>query len=542
MQNKPDAQLIREYAEDGDESAFREIVVRHTDLIYSSALRQTNCPDLASDVIQGVFTDLARKAPALAKSLDENASLLGWLYRSTRFAALTQMRNDRRRQDRERQAMENLDPAPETALEWERIRPVLDDAMAELSEADRDALLLRFFKNQDFRAVGASLGVSNDTAQKRVSRALDRLRAGFTRRGVTTSALALATALSANAVSLAPAGLTASLATTALASASAATTVTATITKTIAMTTLQKALITAVAATVIGAGIYGAHHVASLRNELEALQQQQATLNSQLDQLRHERDDATNRLATTRRDMEQSGSSEDKKALLKLRAEVVRLRGLAGSPTEVEANALSAKVGKLKQRLEKFPEAKIPELQLLSEEDWLFAAKGKLDTDADYRRALAALRNAAGDKFVGLISPAVNQFAKANNGQFPTDLSQLGSFLNTPMDDSIMQRWEVAPAQTVKNVSVGGDFIITQKAAPVDDLFDSRFVIGVGGYGSTDYLSADAGEALTPVYQAYNAANSGQTFTDPAQLLPYATTPDQQAWIQKLIQRDALGK
>src|SRR5579872_1822900 len=124
MPEKSDVQLLRDYAEHGNEAAFREIVARHADLIYSSALRQATSPDLARDVAQSVFTDLARKAQPLTKSLDENASILGWLFRSTRFAALNQLRDDRRRQTRERQVMEIINPASEPVPEWEHLRPV----------------------------------------------------------------------------------------------------------------------------------------------------------------------------------------------------------------------------------------------------------------------------------------------------------------------------------------------------------------------------------------------------------------------------------
>src|SRR5690349_3679327 len=173
MQEKSDAELLREYAGQANEAAFREIVTRHADLVYASALRQVRSPELARDIAQTVFADLVRKAPALGQILAESASLVGWLYRSTRFAALTQLRDDRRRQARERQAMQNFDTTSETATEWERVGPVLDEAMADLSDEDREALLLRFFKNHDFRAIGVSLGVSDDAAQKRVSRALE---------------------------------------------------------------------------------------------------------------------------------------------------------------------------------------------------------------------------------------------------------------------------------------------------------------------------------------------------------------------------------
>ena len=322
MQEKSDVQLLREYARDGDEAAFREIVVRHTDLIYSSALRQTTSPDLAQDVAQSVFTDLARKAQPLANSLEQKVSLLGWLFRSTRFAALNQLRDERRRRARESQAMEILNPAPETAPEWEPLRSVLDAAMAGLSEPDRDALLLRFFKNQDFRTIGESLGVSEDAAQKRVSRALERLRAEFARQGVTTTALALSTTLPANAVVLAPAGLAATLAAAALTGTTVATTATATAVKTIAMTTLQKALITVTIAGVAGGGIYEARQASQLRNQVRTLQQQQGPLAEQIRQSQSERDAATKRLASILEEIANlKGNS----------AELLRLRGQVGT-------------------------------------------------------------------------------------------------------------------------------------------------------------------------------------------------------------------
>src|SRR6185437_11065436 len=139
MHELSDAKLLRDYAERRDEAAFREIVRRHTNVIYSAALRQVASPDLACDVAQGVFTDLARKARPLAESLAENAPILGWLFRSTRYAALNLMRDDRRRHARERHVMEHFNPASETTPEWDAVQPILDGAMADLSDEDRDA-------------------------------------------------------------------------------------------------------------------------------------------------------------------------------------------------------------------------------------------------------------------------------------------------------------------------------------------------------------------------------------------------------------------
>ena len=114
MQPQSDAQLLRAYADGGAEAAFAEIVARHTDLVYSAALRQVYSPDLARDVTQSVFTDLARKARTVSTTLSPEASLVGWLYRGTRFAARDLYRNETRRTQRERRAMAQLHAAPET--------------------------------------------------------------------------------------------------------------------------------------------------------------------------------------------------------------------------------------------------------------------------------------------------------------------------------------------------------------------------------------------------------------------------------------------
>ncbi len=325
MQLKSDAQLLRDYAERGREAAFAEIVERHTDLVYSAALRQVYSQDFARDVAQGVFTDLARKAQTVSANLSPEASLVGWLYRGTRFAARDLHRGESRRAQRERQAVEQLHPAPETPTDWEQLRPALDDAMAELDDTDREALLLRYFKNHDLRTVGAALGISDDAAQKRVSRAVERLREFFAKRGITVGASGLVAVLSANAVQAAPIGLVATISTAALAgTAAAASTIIAATTKTIAMTTLQKTIVTATVAVLAGAGIYEARLAAQLRDQVHTLQQQQGPLTKQIQQLQSARDDATNQLALLREENERlNRSSRD---LPRLRGEVGRLR------------------------------------------------------------------------------------------------------------------------------------------------------------------------------------------------------------------------
>ena len=213
-----DSELLARFARSRSEDAFAELVRRHVNLIYSAALRQVGGDGhLAQDVAQTVFSDLACKAPALAR----RATLTGWLYTSARFAAANIVRAERRRRDREEQFMrEPKETAPET--DWEQLRPVLDEAMHQLQETDREAILLRYFENQPFAEIGARCGLNENAARMRVDRALEKLRGLLARRGVTTAA-ALASVIAAHAVQVAPVSLAATLTTTSLAGAGAGT-------------------------------------------------------------------------------------------------------------------------------------------------------------------------------------------------------------------------------------------------------------------------------------------------------------------------------
>jgi hypothetical protein len=429
-----------------------------------------------------------------------------------------------------------------TASDWTHVEPFLDEAMHTLDETDRAAVLLRYFENKSLREVGQTLGTSEDTAQKRVSRAVERLREFFAKRGVTVGTSGLAVLISANAVQAAPVGLAATISTAAvLAGTTFATTTTATAIKIIAMTTIQKSLIATTLAVVAGTGIYEAHQASTLRNQVQSLQQQQAPLAEQIRQLQRERDDATKRLTALQAENEQLKSNQNTAELLKLRGDVAQLQNEANDATEKAARALMAKVNNLKQRLEETPNAKIPELQFLTDQDWINAANGRLDNDSAYRRALSTLRKAGEGKFATMLNRAVIGYMKNNGGQMPTDLAQLQLYFDSPVDDAILQRWEIAPANTVPSLGMGGNSIITQKA-PVDDIFDTRYGIGPNGFGSTDFLNSELGDTLAPVYEAYSAAHNGQAGATSVQLLPYATTPEQQAAIQKLILYDSLVK
>jgi RNA polymerase sigma factor (sigma-70 family) len=216
----PDAQLLARYATERDEAAFAELVQRHLNHVYSTALRLVGGDGhLAEDVAQGVFTELAGKAGSLCDRL----VLSGWLHTTTRFMAAKVVRSEQRRRQREQTALPM--PSNSTASsepDWDQVRALLDESIGELSDPDRDALMLRYFEKKPLAEVGAVLGVSEDAARMRVDRAVDKLRTRLVLRGITSTAVALTTVLAQNLVGSAPAALGSRITAQALAGAAVA--------------------------------------------------------------------------------------------------------------------------------------------------------------------------------------------------------------------------------------------------------------------------------------------------------------------------------
>lgn len=496
-----DKQLLRKYLEERSESAFAEIVTRHIDLVYSTALRVVNGDaHLAEDVTQMVFIDLARKAA----SLPTNLMLPGWLHRHTSYTAATAVRTEQRRRTRERIAMEMraLDQIHDSP--WEQISPHLDDGLNELKASDRDALILRFLMRQDMRAVGAALGISDDTAQKRISRALAKLRSVLHRRGVTLSAAALNSILPAQAVTSAPAGLAATTTAASLA-ASAETGTVLTFLKIMASTKLK-------------AGLASALILASVSVPFVVQQTAQSKLSKQ--------DEATRRL-----DGRIAGLQSEHDRLWDLvhsRSpapqhrqfnEVLRLRGetalllaevqeLSGSTTNEPLSREEIltsmrqmyrdRVNSLKQRILENPAEAVPELQYLKDRDWLsFVTYDHHRIDPDNRRAMSHARYKGQHHFaMHVVHDALKRFAGDNHGQSITDLSQLLPYFRTPADAAVLEGWTLLSTKRLpKGIHADDPWVITQKG-PRNAQMDQRIVVGLktmgaGRGGTNDWAILD---------------------------------------------------
>jgi RNA polymerase sigma factor (sigma-70 family) len=374
----PDSELLRRFAKTNSEDAFAELVKRHVNLVYSAALRQVGGDaHLAQDVAQTVFTDLARKACSLSR----RESLTGWLYTSAHFAAAKIARTENRRHDREEKFMR--EPIHETAPEanWDKLRPTLDEMMHELKKTDREAILLRYFENRQFAEVGAKLGLNENAARMRVERALEKLRAIFAKRGITT-ATALASVISANAVQIAPVGLVTTLTTASITTAGIGT---FTLLKIMTATKIKlgiSALVVAGAATAL---VVQHQAQTELRDQSESLRQQIAQLQTNNESLSNRLAAAADAKPSSAQSLPDGQSNE----LLKLRGEVGVLQRQASEASQ---------------------EAQVAEQKLAT----------ALSAKAQFASHQSAIINAA--KQVGL---AMRVFSGDHENQFPTNFLQL---------------------------------------------------------------------------------------------------------------------
>ena len=527
--------LLSQYARTGSESAFRELVSRYIDLVYSTAFRLVDGNvESAQDVAQTVFVALADQA----RTLPKDVMLGGWLHLRTRFAAGKLMRSERRRQLRERQAAEMNAIEAHSESNLAQVAPVLDEAIGQLDAEDRTAILLRFFERKDFRGVGVALGSSEDAARKRVDRALEKLHGLLEHRGATLTSAALGTALATEAVTAAPAGLAANITAAALSGTTITTTAVIAATKAITMTTIHKTLIAAAFAVAVGTGIYEARQAANARAQAQTLKQQRTPLTEQIQQLQRERDEAKNQLAALTDEIAKvKGNTSE---LLKLRGLVGRQRGELSQVNDASvqtALAWAAKKEKLQKIFAERPDLRIPEMQFLTDKQWLDLVKDvDLDSESGIHAAIGFVRNSAKMSYAPIIQNALNKFIEANNGHLPNDVSQLNPFFEQPIDDAILQRYKIFDTEASRAGWLKGMVLIEKVAG--DKWSEPLFAIGpmgtaLAGVPGPENLAFP--QELKPALESYQAQNPQKVFSDFNELRPYITTPEQQAALDKLI-------
>lgn len=517
------ARLPETHVLERDSDAFGAWVRQHLDLVYSAARRQVaGNTHRAEEVTQLVFLTAHRKASALAR----HPAPLAWLHQATRHAASELRRAETRRLARETTAATDPALAPGSAeppADWTRVAPLLDDALATLRAPDREAILLRYFAGQSYAETGRQLGLAENAARMRTDRALEKLRLALAKRGVTSTASALGLALTGHAVSAAPATVSAST----FAALGAGIAGVAASTLLLTMTFLQKSLLAALVLSSLGVAVYQTRHVSRLERALAAQQATQdaerTVTTARLDALQAELAALRQAAATRARDAAQTRTEE---------------AAIAQEPTVSATVAWMERLELLKTLIKARPEAAIPELEFLQEEDWLAAAQSPLHTEGDVRRALAELRSLAESRFGSKSKDAMKKFTQTHGAEIPDDPLELLPYFDPPVPPAIFARWRILRAG---DKSRGGPTIDSSATWGIttgprsDDEMDGKMTINADGSFVTSGFK-NFPETLFPVMRRFAETNASATsdrtsFTE-AELLPYAQTPEERAALQ----------
>jgi RNA polymerase sigma factor (sigma-70 family) len=475
-----DAQLLRRYVETKSQAAFAELVQRHINLVYSVALRQVSGDThLAEDVVQHVFSALARKA----RTLVDRPTLGGWLYRSVHYAASDVVRGERRRRTREEKVeMETLATTGDSSEDaaWEKARPLIDAAIAELDERDRDAVSLRFFENRSFVDVGFRLNLSENAARMRVERALDKLHAALSKRGVTSTSAALGLALANQAMATVPAGLAGSVAGAAAAGAVG----TAALWSILATSKVVASL--SLGGAVAASGVAIVQYVGKLEaeRELNAAHQQTVARQSELR-------DAAARLAAAER--RAADAERDSGELLKAVDELRREKQSSATAQTVTTRGTPTGAGVMDERLIK---ERAYQQELAKRRAQEAMARAKIDSEAAtepnpelrYEKMIQAARNYARDADFRAGISIYNQAMQMKPPSVPVtdDVKRLQSILNEQnkpvevsllsdglTDVSLMGPYGVrlpSPLQTEKVRLMPGNYEVTGRRKGFQDV------------------------------------------------------------------------
>lgn len=422
---KTDLELLHHYQTARSETAFSVLVQRYVDLVYSTAARLVSSPDFAKEVSQQVFLELAGSA----RNLRPDTHLASWLYVVTRRRAIDLVRRETRRMKNETMAATQsaIDQSSETL--WPALRPLLDDVLGELGDGEREAVVRRFFENESFRDIGAAMEISEDTAQKRVSRALDRLRELLSKRGLVATATTLASAVSAHAVESAPAGLGAGIAHVAAQSIGVTT-----------QLAISHKLTAAVGRTFLAVGtltaIVGLLYVINVRQIQE----------TEIERLRAERSRWKEAISKER--IRQSAASAAAR-----KTPVVATA--PADPIDARARTLAQRIRRLHDWLELVPEDALPRMALLTDIDWILTVENKPELD-DYDSSFFAQSSAVENVLVTLdeittqrfgpqLSEAFRRHRKVTGKRIPEHVNELLPYFTVPVDPAFLRGYSMKP-------------------------------------------------------------------------------------------------
>jgi RNA polymerase sigma factor (sigma-70 family) len=463
---RTDSGLLRDYAENASEAAFAELVSRHIGLVYSVALRVVVDPHLAEDVTQATFAVLAREARHLAG----RAFLSSWLHRTASNQAANLVRGEMRRRAREQEAQIMQIVPTESAPDWKQVAPLLDAALNKLAEADRAVILLRFFEKKTAADIAATLNLSEDAAQKRVSRALERLRGLLSGQGAALSTTKLAGLITAQAVVATPIGLSTSVSAAALAGGTVGGGITVTTLKLAVMSKLKISAMSALLVAAVATPLVIQHQrLTRLREENQSL----------LDQARQARDlrGENEKLSAQLADAKRPGLSEAQLAeLLRLRGEVGTLRHDSQELARLRARpqAESSATPPTNETIEKFDAQRAYTVNAMK---ILGLQLRLLERDNNVKAAVTA----DGSLDPGLLAKSLPNFDVTQVELLVSDLSQFGKILEGAPGTIIARTADPIPTPDGRwlRVYALADGSVQQKSTEDrDEAFDGNWHLG----------------------------------------------------------------
>lgn len=262
----------------------------------------------------------------------------------------------------------------------------------------------------------------------------------------------------------------------------------------------------------LGFAGYEHHHATQLRVERAAANEELRRLRAEAEALRREHAATAAELAIAEQQLAAAAPSH--------------AQGNAATyPAEI--TSWLDRVKKLRRLFDEKQEQRIPEMNLLTDDDWLRVGQAvKFDTAADTRRALAAVRDAAGQRFTNQLGEALRRFAKAFPNEKPGSVQALVPFFQPPPDPAALARYELRDPSG--SPGYGPPTWFVQNKTPVDIVYDSRFRI------SHNSSFQDGGPRawipnFTELYQAaakaYTTANAGRRPERTTDALPFFNPP-----------------
>ena len=515
-----DAELIRQYCA-GSQDAFRELARRHLNLVFSAARRQMRSSTLAEEVTQSVFITLARDAGRIGS----RTPLAAWLHTVTRHTAINAARTESRRQKREQTSVE-ISAMSSPTSDWSHVEPLLDEAVANLPATDRCAIILRFFEDKTLREVGETMGLTEEAARKRVSRALEQLRSLLLKRGVAVSSSALAADLTTHAIQVAPVGLSATVLSGVAVPAAG---VAHAVFSTLAMTTMQKSLLVAIGMIAVGMGLYQARTISRQSSEIAQLREHSAALAQRQEADRRQRESApAQREAVAPKPVAVNESAAaDRKVIATMSAwadRAVRLRDL------LKASSMWV----------------VPEFRTLQEVDWLDVAKdAKLETDADVQNAFSRMRRAANQRVAVLVQAGLKAHANAKGGMLPTSAEELSPFIDSSVDPQMQLNPLSGPSLDLETQHfilrriLESDWFDKTLTRVADAQRGGTVGLTIETPANTNARSPTVSEALVSFNHAltqFQQRNNGQRPATEAQLEPFLSAPMNAALLRMLFE------